>query len=161
MPRRRKPPLSFVEQMKRLSDAQLERPDRPKPPPPKELAALGTVEERVKAMLGLLGRQRKNESHMIFFVMYDIQSNKVRTLVHKYLKRKGCVPIQRSIFLADTSPDTYNEIRRDLTEVQQAYDNEDSIVVLPVTTDYLRMMKVIGKHIAIDVITQSKSTIFF
>lgn len=160
MPRRKKPPLTFVEQMRRLSDAQLQGDGHHKPPP-QEVAALGTVEERVKAMLGLMNEQRKKDGRMIFFVMYDIQSNKVRTLVHKYLKRKGCVPIQRSIFLADTSPAVYNEIRDDLTAVQQAYDNEDSIVVLPVTTDYLRMMKVIGKHIAIDVITQSKSTIFF
>lgn len=160
MPRRKKPPLTFVEQMRRLSAAQLQGDDHHRPPP-QEVAALGTVEERVKAMLGLMNEQRKKDGRMIFFVMYDIQSNKVRTLVHKYLKRKGCVPIQRSIFLADTSPAVYNEIRDDLTAVQQAYDNEDSIVVLPVTTDYLRMMKVIGKHIAIDVITQSKSTIFF
>ncbi len=98
---------------------------------------------------------------MLFFVMYDIESNKVRTLIHKYLKRKGCTPIQRSIFLANTSMDVYEEIKADLVAVQEAYENNDSIIVLPVSTDYLRMMKIIGQKIEVDVITHSRNTLFF
>ena len=98
---------------------------------------------------------------MLFFVMYDIESNKVRTLIHKYLKRKGCTPIQRSIFLANTSMDVYEEIKADLVAVQEAYENNDSIIVLPLSTDYLRMMKIIGQKIEIDVITHSRNTLFF
>lgn len=98
---------------------------------------------------------------MLFFIMYDIESNKVRALVHKYLKRMGCTPIQRPIFLADTAIETYNQIKSDLAEVQEAYDNNDSIIVLPVSTDFLRMMKIIGKKIEVDVITHNRNTLFF
>ncbi len=98
---------------------------------------------------------------MLFFVMYDIESNKVRTLVHKYLKRMGCTPIQRSIFLADTPMETYNKIKDDLAAVQEAYDNDDSILVVPLSSDHLKMMKIIGYKIEIDVITHSKNTLFF
>lgn len=98
---------------------------------------------------------------MLFFVMYDIESNKVRALVHKYLKRMGCTPIQRSIFLADTEIETYNQIKSDLADVQEAYENNDSIIVLPVSTDYLKMMKIIGQKIEVDVITHSRNTLFF
>lgn len=114
------------------------------------------------------GRQRipaegikKIANRMLFFVMYDIESNKVRTLVHKYLKRMGCTPIQRSIFLADAPVETYNRIKEDLAAVQEAYDNDDSILVVPLSTDYLKMMKIIGHKIELDVITHSKSTLFF
>lgn len=98
---------------------------------------------------------------MLFFVMYDIESNKVRALVHKYLKRKGCTPIQRSIFLADAPLETYNSIKEDLAAVQEAYENDDSIIVVPLSTDYLKMMKIIGHKIEVDVITHSKNTLFF
>ncbi len=98
---------------------------------------------------------------MLFFVMYDIESNKVRTLVHKYLKRMGCTPIQHSVFLADTPIETYNRIKEDLAAVQEAYDNDDSILVAPVSSDYLKMMKIIGHKIELDVITHSRSTLFF
>lgn len=98
---------------------------------------------------------------MLFFVMYDIESNKVRRLVCKYLIKEGCVRVQKSIFLADRPVEVYDRIRSDLAEVQAVYDNEDSIIVLPVTSDYLRMMKIIGKNINLDVVTHSKNTLFF
>ena len=69
--------------------------------------------------------------------------------------------MQKSIFLADLPIDIYNKIKTDLAEIQTLYDNEDSIIVLPVSTDYLRMMKVIGKNVDIDVITHAKNTLFF
>ena len=79
----------------------------------------------------------------------------------KYLIREGCSRVQKSIFLADLPIDIYNKIKTDLAEIQTLYDNEDSIIVLPVSTDYLRMMKVIGKNVDIDVITHTKNTLFF
>lgn len=161
MPRKKKQPLSFVEQMRKVGGAALGHlcidslystiipPD------------IGSIEERIRKILGIVERQRKTRNKMLFFVMYDIESNKVRTLVHKYLKRMGCTPIQRSIFLADTSVETYGRIKADLATVQEAYDNNDSIIVLPVSTDYLRMMKIIGQKIEVDVITHSRNTLFF
>lgn len=54
---------------------------------------------------------------MLFFVMYDIESNKVRYQVSKYLIKKGCFRIQRSVFLAELSHEDYSQIRSDLAEV--------------------------------------------
>lgn len=116
---------------------------------------------RVDRILGLTEKARKQNGRMLFFVMYDIESNKVRNLVVRYLQKSGCTRIQKSIFLAESPVATYNRIKDDLAEVQAAYDNQDSIIVLPVTTDYLRMMKIIGKTINVDVITKAQNTIFF
>ena len=98
---------------------------------------------------------------MIFFIMYDIESNKVRRYIAKYLEKKGCTRIQRSIFLADADTAIYNEIKNDLTEVQACYDNNDSILVVPISPDYLRAMKIIGQSIDLDIITRSKTSLFF
>lgn len=97
----------------------------------------------------------------MFFVMYDIESNKVRRYVVKYLERQGCTRIQKSIFLADLEMSKFNEIKNDLAEVQAVYENNDSILVVPITTEYLRSMKIIGQNIDIDVITHSRNTLFF
>lgn len=120
-----------------------------------------SLDFRIRRILGIINDTRLKDNHMVFFVMYDIKSNKVRRLVFKYLQRKGCTPIQRSIFLAEAPVETFREIQEDLAAVQQAYENKDSIIVLPVTTDYLRMMKIIGQHIEVDIITHNKSTLFF
>ena len=122
---------------------------------------IGSLDQRIQKILGIVRDTKTKDNHMVFFVMYDIRSNKVRWLIFKYLTRKGCTPIQRSIFLAEAPIDVFQQIQSDLAEVQQAYENKDSIIVLPITTDYLRMMKIIGQHIAVDVITHAKSTLFF
>ena len=90
-----------------------------------------------------------------------IESNKVRNQVAKYLIRKGCTRVQRSIFLADLANSEYNSIRQDLAEVQAAYDNKDSILIVPISTDYLQSMKIIGQKIELDIIMHNKNTLFF
>ena len=132
------------------SDAQLDSVDE-----------LESVSERVQQVLAIVNKKKREAGNMLFFVMYDIESNKVRRYVVKYLEKKGCTRVQKSIFLADLSMDKYQAIREDLAEVQAAYDNNDSILVVPISTDYLKAMKVIGQNIDVDIITHSRNTLFF
>ncbi len=159
MPRAKKPPLSLVEKMRKLVEAGIQESPRIKATD--ECDNVGALEDRIRKILGLTENVRKKSDRMLFFVMYDIESNKVRRLIVKYLIREGCTRVQKSIFLADRPVEVYDRIRFDLAEVQAAYNNEDSIIILPVTTDYLRMMKIIGKNINVDIITHSKNTLFF
>lgn len=85
----------------------------------------------------------------------------MRNQIVKYLIRTGCTRVQKSIFLADLPIAVYDEIRTNLTEVQQCYDNEDSILIVPISTDYLRSMKVIGQTLDVDLILKTKNTLFF
>lgn len=126
-----------------------------------DLTAIDSIDERVKRLIGIIKQKGRDSTNMLFFVMYDIESNKVRHQVAKYLIKRGCFRIQRSIFLADLTPETYNQIKNDLIEVQACYENEDSILITPISTDTLNSMKIIGKNIDVDVITRSKNTLFF
>lgn len=162
MPRKKLPPLSFVEQMQKIQAAQLKINEQPPVASTNSsLQEIGSLQERVAKILGIVNQPKKEANRMLFFVMYDIESNKVRALVHKYLKRMGCTPVQRSIFLANAPIETYNRIKDDLATVQECYENDDSIMIVPLSTDYLKMMKVIGHKIELDVITHSKNTLFF
>lgn len=160
MPRKKKPPLTFVEEMAKLKRAGLEDAQAPN----REIANLEempSLEERLKAIFRIVKNEKRAATEMLFFVMYDIESNKVRRHVVKYLERQGCTRVQKSIFLADLPTAKYEQIKSDLTEVQACYDNYDSILVVPISTDYLKAMKVIGQSINVDVITKSKTTLFF
>lgn len=160
MPRKKKPPLTFVEKMSKLRAAGFS--DSPSPNRVVEdWETLPSIEERLKSIFQIVKKEKKAASEMIFFVMYDIESNKVRRHVVKYLERHGCVRVQKSIFLADLDVSKYEQIKNDLAEVQACYDNCDSILVVPISTDYLKSMKVIGQNINLDVITKSKNTLFF
>lgn len=109
----------------------------------------------------LVNKKKRNTGNMLFFVMYDIENNKVRRYVVKYLEHKGCTRVQKSIFLADLSIEQYQDIRNDLAEVQAVYENKDSILVVPISTDYLKAMKVIGQNVDIDIIMHTRNTLFF
>lgn len=122
---------------------------------------LPSLNDRLKLLFNIIGNSKRPASNMIFFVMYDIESNKVRRLVVKYLERLGCTRVQKSIFLADLPTAVFEQIKSDLAEVQACYDNQDSILVVPISTDYLKAMKVIGQDINIDIITKAKNTLFF
>ena len=120
-----------------------------------------SLELRLHKILDIVESPNRKAGNMIFFVMYDIASNKVRRAVVKYLERSGCHRVQRSIFLADTKPEMCQQIQKDLTVVQAMYDNKDSIFIVPLSIDYIRSMKVIGENIDFDLILKTRSTLFF
>lgn len=124
-----------------------------------EWEPMDSLEERVKQLLGIVSKAKVTD--MLFFVMYDIESNKVRQQIAKYLLKMGCFRIQRSIFLAELNSEKYERIRSDLTEVQSYYDNHDSILIVPVSTELIKSMKIIGKSIDVDIIMRTKNTLFF
>lgn len=160
MPRKQRQPISYFEKLRKLAHAGILH----SPPPNRtqnSLDDMPTIEQRVDFLLGIVNKQTLKPTDVLFFVMYDIESNKVRRYVVKYLQAKGCTRVQRSIFLANLDSKIYEEIKRDLAAVQAAYDNQDSIFVVPISSDYLQAMKIIGQSIELDVITKARNTLFF
>ncbi len=123
--------------------------------------ALEPLSERIARVLNLLGTSKKKSTDMNFMVMYDIENNKVRTEVAKYLIKQGCIRIQKSVYLASMRHEQYAAIVETLTEVQQYYENVDSILILPVNTSDARAMKIIGKDIQVQTIIDKPNTLFF
>ena len=160
MPRKRKT-LSFVEAMLKLHEAGLDRNSSPNRTIPADFDSIPDLQERLKTIFNVINNNQRPPSRMLFFVMYDIESNRVRRQIVKYLERQGCSRVQKSIFLADLPAPAFEQIKNDLAEVQACYENQDSILVVPISTDYLQAMKIIGQEINIDVITKSKNTLFF
>ncbi len=146
--------------MKKFSRAGLSQPYSPNRHAG-NLEGLHSLEERVAYLLHIVKQSKRPPDNMLFFVMYDIESTRVRNQIVKYLLKNGCTRVQKSIFLADLPIDTYEKIRSELAQVQQCYENEDSILIVPISTDYLQSMKVIGKNIDIDLIMNTRNTLFF
>ena len=156
---KKKKELTFSEKLRKIKKAGLE--GTPEIREKTETDPLMPLDERIEQILGIVKRLDKNSNKMIYFVMYDIENNKVRTQVAKYLIKKGCTRVQKSIFLANTNRAVYNEIKTDLKDVQECYENNDSILLVPVSTDEIKAMKIIGQNIDFDLILQNKNTLFF
>ena len=158
--KKKSPRISFTEAIAKLKKAGLKT--RVSPPPKKsDLDAIEDLGLRIEKLLNLVKNFEQKPERMIFFVMYDIENNKVRTQIAKYLIKKGCVRIQKSVYLADLKRDAYREIHQTIKEVQEIYENNDSIIFVPVQNSILEGMKIIGQKIEFDVIQNNRNTHFF
>lgn len=119
-----------------------------------------SLEERIERILGLLNKST-TATTMLYFIMYDIEDNKVRRYISKYLEKKGCIRLQKSIFLASSERKEFAELCQTLKEVNEVYENHDSIVIAPVSTDEVKAMHIIGKKIDLLLYTDKPNTLFF
>ena len=102
MPRKRQT-LTFVQAMQKMHSAGLDHNAPPNRPLADEVEALPTLQERLSLIFNLVNNKHRPPSNMLFFVMYDIESNKVRRQVVKYLERQGCSRVQKSTSMLSPS----------------------------------------------------------
>jgi CRISPR-associated endonuclease Cas2 len=158
MPRPRRIEISLAERISRMRRSAVTRAVAK----PKETGDdLAPLPSRIRSILGIVQSSSTQATHMNYLVMYDITDHKVRALVAKYLKSKGCIRIQKSVFMANSSHSTFNEIHETLKEVNAEYENEDSIMLVPVNVADVRSMKLVGRNVSVDILTDPPSTLFF
>lgn len=124
------------------------------------LSDIPDIPQRIKKILAIIKDKPKKPGDMIYIIMYDIESNKVRSEIAKFLIKKGCTRIQKSVYLIKNKPGHIMKIYKSLVEVQQAYDNQDSIILIPVDVSSLKSMKLIGKKINLERIIEKPNTLF-
>ncbi|MDD3012026.1 MAG: CRISPR-associated endonuclease Cas2 [Bacteroidales bacterium] len=69
------------------------------------------AKNHLKAVLHFLQNIKQIKiDEMYCFIMYDIESNRVRNYISKYLIRKGCMRVQKSVFVACLKKENYQKI---------------------------------------------------
>ena len=130
-------------------------------PSEEPIDTITTLPERIRALLNLADVAHKDPTRMLYLVMYDTSDNRVRTSIANYLIEKGCMRIQKSVYLANSKRGEFAEITKTLGEVQGAYDNEDSILLIPVQSSTVGSMKIIGKNLSLDSLVDPPTTLFY
>lgn len=161
MARPRKVEYNLREKLQKIREAGLESNVPGEEPFPADNDKTLPLDERIHQILQLVNRPSENPYDMLFLVMYDIEDDRVRTHIAKYLLSKGCIRIQKSVYMARTSHQAFQEINNTLREVQQAYDNHDSILLVPVQASTISSMKIIGKDIQVQSLTNPPNTLFY
>lgn len=159
MPRRKRPEKTLAEKLILLKRAGLN--EHPPPHIFSDNEFLKPLSDRIQLILGIFKKPIGKSTRMIYFIMYDIENNKVRTAIAGYLEKNGCIRVQKSIFIADTTRQKFDEIYKTLKEVQEYYDNNDSIFFVPVSSDEIRAMKIVGQSIDFEFFLNNPSTLFF
>ena len=119
------------------------------------------ISYRVTKIMEIINQKRRLYKNSVFtFITYDIEDNKIRGHISKYLQRQGLIRVQYSIFFGDLERQKFNKIKETLKAINDMYKNHDSIFIIPVGEDVLNKTKVIGKNIDFEVIAEVRSTLF-
>lgn len=98
--------------------------------------------------------------HTLAFVFYDIEDNRVRRYVAKYLENKGYMRVQKSVFFGHVPLGLHREVGEALREVNACYANGDSILIVPVSRDMFHNLKLIGRNLSMELGMGFKNTLF-
>lgn len=161
MGRPRKKIYTLKEKIQLVKAAGLEQQKPPSPRVEGDDPALEDLSARIKHILNIFRDRPIKSIEMISLIMYDIEDNKVRHLIAKYLKEKGCLRIQKSVYIAKLEKKVYYEIVQTLKEIQECYDNKDSIIMVPIPHSTPGSMQIIGKDIQIDTLVNKPNTLIF
>ncbi len=116
--------------------------------------------QRIQQALQIFKPKANKIDSMTYLIMYDITNNKIRTAVAKFLEEKGCMRIQNSVFISKSKNAKYKNIVALLKEINALYENEDSIVLVPIAMDDMRAMQIIGRSLHLNSIIDPPNTIF-
>jgi len=151
---------SYIETLKFLNKAGL-KGTKSTDSLPADLDRIESINERIEKIIGVYKHFENKPGRMIYFIMYDIENDKIRNHIAKYLIRKGCIRVQKSVFIAESERKKYDELHTTLKEVQQMYENNDSIFFIPISVDEVRAMKIIGKNVDFSMVIDTPNTLFF
>lgn len=157
---KKKKELSFFERILKIKQAGLSGYTDLTTPVKNNMEFL-PLAERLPLINDILKNFNKRKiDDMYTFIMYDIENDKVRTQVAKYLLQNGCSRVQKSVYLAGIKRKKFIEIYQTLKEINAMYDNHDSIFFVPVGEDILNNMKILGQNIDFELITNPGNTLF-
>ncbi len=90
---------TFVEKMLLMKKAGFSHRGAPTEDAMPIAGPLDGLRERIKKILDI-GNRNLKATDMLYFIMYDIENDKVRAQIAKYLIKRGCLRVQKSIFFA-------------------------------------------------------------
>jgi CRISPR-associated protein Cas2 len=127
-----------------------------------ETTAQEKRENRLQAFISLMKEQQTFKAGFsMAFVVYDIEDNRVRRYIAKYLESKGYIRVQKSVFFGHLKSPVHQEVANRLKQVNAAYENGDSIMLVPISRDLFNQLKIVGKNIGFDMSLGFKNTVFF
>lgn len=118
-------------------------------------------DNRLQAFISLMKEQQFKPGYSMAFVVYDIENNRVRRYISKFLESKGYIRVQKSVFFGHLKSPVHQQVSDKLKQVNAAYDNGDSIVMIPISRDLFNQLKIVGKNVGFELGLGFKNTIFF
>ena len=96
---------------------------------------------------------------MLIWVVYDIQSNKIRNNVVRRCKNSGLYRVQKSVFLGEVEDNQLDELKLQLENLINL--SKDSVYVFPMSRAELKKAGLLGQAFDKELITDEIISKFF
>lgn len=98
---------------------------------------------------------------MYYWISYDIQNDGVRTKLSKNLEKLGAIRIQKSVFLADGSLKTWQDIVDYLAKVTLNPKEVDNVVIMAVEEHQLKVCVCLGRNESLEELKNPPKIVLF
>lgn len=102
----------------------------------------------------------QGNADVTFIIMYDISDGYTRKSVAGYLLREGCLRVQHSVFMGNLPYSSMKLIVQTLKDIKQAYDNDDSYIIVPLRKESLDAMVAMGNRTNLDMVLRQRHVVF-
>lgn len=118
-------------------------------------AILGAVKQPIISQFAFINALLTSHTYVNmqqtrFMVLYDIQDDKIRNYISKYLERNGLKRVQKSVFIGTVKPSLFEEMKTDLEEANALYENSDSIMFIKLSRPFSQCIHIIGEKTTFD-----------
>ncbi len=96
---------------------------------------------------------------MLVWVVYDIQSNKIRNNVVRRCKNRGLYRVQKSVFLGEVEENQLDELKLEIEKLINL--NKDSVYVFPMSRAELKKAGLLGQAFDKELVTDEIISKFF
>ena len=96
---------------------------------------------------------------MLVWVIYDIESNKIRNLVARQCKQAGLYRVQKSVFLGTLEPNRFDELALACQDLIN--EEKDSLYLFPFCQDDWKKIRLLGQAFDQDLVTDEVKALFF
>jgi len=96
---------------------------------------------------------------MLVWVVYDIQSNKIRNNVARRCKNSGLYRVQKSVFLGEVEDNQLDELKLQLENLINL--SKDSVYVFPMSRAELKKAGLLGQAFDKELVTDEIISKFF
>jgi len=100
---------------------------------------------------------------MNYFVCYDIQENKLRQKLAKFLRRNGLIRVQKSVFFGrDIDMKLKAYLKKEIRQLFADNDNShNSVLLIPAERDMLKHIEIEGNNHAFREALKNTIALFF
>jgi CRISPR-associated protein Cas2 len=120
-----------------------------------------TLEDKINAINTVFGNYNPDQLTMLHIICYDISHNQFRKYLSDYLEARGCIRVQKSVFMGELHRREYDTIMTTFNHIKERFDPADTIMIVPLSEFSVKGFRSFGRQTDMSFFTQKERVLLF